>query len=154
MRVAIHHPIAEIVPHAGQMRLLDRAVEGDGDGLLAEVTIRTDSLFFDGTGVGAWVGIEYMAQAVAAWAGWQARLQGGSPKVGFLLGSRRYESTRPQFQLGEVLHVHVQREFLAYNGLGQFSCRIEVEGVAVATAALTVFEPANADEFLKGSSNE
>jgi len=151
MRVAIDLPITDIVPHAGSMCLLDRALEADAESLLAEVTIRDTGLFHDGSGVGGWVGIEYMAQAMAAWGGWQSRLRGEAPKLGFLLGSRRYLCSRPIFHSGETLRVEVHRQFAADNGLGQFDCRIEIAGVEVATAALTVFEPEDAQQFLKGS---
>lgn len=150
MRQTIPYPIADIVPHAGTMSLLDMALEGDADSLLAQVTIQADSLFFDGEGVGGWVGIEYMAQAIAAWAGWHARLRGEAPKVGFLLGSRRYDCARPSFRLGEVLRIEVKQQFQADNGLGQFACRIEIAGETVASAALTVFEPQDAKAFLEG----
>ncbi|MFC4160470.1 ApeP family dehydratase [Chitinimonas lacunae] len=154
MEQRIDEAIDRIVPHGGAMSLLDRPLAGGDDWLRAEVTIRPDSLFFDGRGVGGWVGVEYMAQAVAAWAGWRARLRGEAPRIGFLLGTRRYECSRPCFVAGEVLNVTVRREFQADNGLGQFDCRIEIDGVTVANAALTVFEPQDAETFLKGSGNE
>ncbi len=61
--------IRSLVPHAGPMVLLDRVISVDEDSLLAEVRIRSDSLFCNIDGVGAWVGIEYMAQAIGAWRG-------------------------------------------------------------------------------------
>ena len=152
--------VEQLVPHAGRMSLLDRivAIDGATETLVAEVTIAPTGLFFDaqgpGSGVGGWVGIEYMAQAVAAWAGWQARLEGGKPLIGFLLGSRRYCCSVPAFAEGQVLRVHVQREFQADNGLGQFGCRIECDGAEIATAQLTVFGPRDPEKFLRGEGNE
>ena len=150
--------VEELVPHAGRMRLLDRVLGSEGDALTAELTISADDLFFDsmgpGTGVGGWVGIEYMAQAVAAWAGVQVRREGSAPKIGFLLGSRNYQSSRASFSAGEKLRISVQREFQADNGLGQFDCRIEIEGENVASAKLTVFGPPDPTAFLKGENND
>lgn len=144
-------PIPEIrslVPQAGPMVLLDRVISVDGDSLLAEVCIRSNSLFFDVDGVGAWVGIEYMAQAIAAWAGYTARLRGEPVKIGFLLGTRRYECSRPVFALGSVLRVHVQCVFQNENGLGSFECFIDNEEARVATATLTVFQSPTVDDFV------
>jgi ApeP dehydratase len=62
-------PIADLVPHKGPMCLLDRLIEVEEERLVAEVMVSDSSLFSRGGTVGAWVGIEYMAQAVAAWAG-------------------------------------------------------------------------------------
>jgi predicted hotdog family 3-hydroxylacyl-ACP dehydratase len=153
MRTAIDMPIAELVPHGGRMRLLDRVLEGDADSLLAEVTLREDSLFFADGVVGGWVGIEFMAQAVAAWAGWHARLRGETPKVGFLLGTRRYECSRPVFKVGECLRINVHCKFSADNGLGQFDCTITIGTETVATAALTVFEPPAGYDVRRGNTD-
>ncbi len=141
MATPINYTIAEIVPHSGRMSLLDRAIEGDAESFSAELEIRSDGLFFSNGAVGGWVGIEYMAQTVAAWAGWQARLRGETPQIGFLLGSRRYACSRHQFHVGEILRISVQRVFQADNGLGQFDCSIAINDEEIATAALTVFEP-------------
>jgi predicted hotdog family 3-hydroxylacyl-ACP dehydratase len=145
--------IRSLIPHTGPMVLLDRVVAADEENLCAEVRIRADSLFFDGSGVGAWVGLEYMAQAIAAYAGFTARLRGEPVKLGFLLGARRYECSRPMFALGSVLHVHVRRVLQSESGLGSFECRIDNDRKQrLATATLTVFQPADANEFFKESS--
>jgi predicted hotdog family 3-hydroxylacyl-ACP dehydratase len=143
--------IRTLVPHAGAMMLLDRVLSVDEESLGAEVTIRRDSLFCGVDGVGAWVGIEYMAQAIAAHEGHACRLRGEPVKIGFLLGSRRYECARSAFAIGSVLRVYVTRLLLADNGLGSFACRIEDEAGVAATATVSVFVPANVDEFLNGS---
>ncbi|HTH44304.1 MAG TPA: hotdog family protein [Oxalicibacterium sp.] len=147
----------ELVPHAGPMVLLDRVVSVGDDMLCAEVVITPQTLFCDGQGVGAWVGIEYMAQAVAAFAGYEARQRGEAVQVGFLLGSRRYECTCSAFAVGSSLHVYALRTLQGENGLGAFECHIEdaaKAGTALATATITVFQPDNVNEFLQGMSNE
>ena len=149
MRAASTFAITDLVPHAGPMCLLDRVIDAGDEYLVAEVTVRADGLFADGSGVGAWVGIEYMAQAVAAWAGWRARNGGGAPRIGLLLGSRRYASTRARFTVGQCLRIEVSRTFIADNGLGQFDCRIVDDGSIVASAALNVYEPDDPAEFLR-----
>lgn len=143
--------IRSLVPHSGAMVLLDRVLAVDADSLRAEVAIRPESLFCGADGVGAWVGIEYMAQAIAAHAGHAARLRGEPVQIGFLLGSRRYECARPAFSVGSLLRVEIRCLLFAANGLGSYECRIEDEDGVAATATVSVFLPANADEFLNGS---
>jgi len=149
-------PIESLVPHSGAMCLLDRLIEHGGEHLVAELTVPATGLFSDsqgpGTGVGAWVGIEYMAQAVAAWAGVQGRARGEAPKIGFLLGSRRYQCSVARFEQGQILRVEIERQFQADNGLSQFDCRILAQGQVLAQAQLTVFGPADPVQFLKGES--
>ena len=146
--------ITSLIPHSGAMVLLDRVIAVDEESLCAEVCIRSDSLFCSGSGVGAWVGIEYMAQSIAAFAGYTAYLRGEAIKAGFLLGARRYECTLPIFSLGSLLQVHVRRVLQSESGLGSFHCSIEHGQEEVATATITVFQPADAAEFVEGSSNE
>jgi predicted hotdog family 3-hydroxylacyl-ACP dehydratase len=143
--------IRALVPHEGAMLLLDRVLEAGPESLCAEVAIRPDSLFCDGAGVGSWVGVEYMAQAIAAYAGHTAWLRGEPVKVGLLLGARRYQCSRPLFEVGSVLRVHVERALQGENGLGAFECRIEdaVSGAGAAVATITVFQPDDVDIFLQ-----
>jgi predicted hotdog family 3-hydroxylacyl-ACP dehydratase len=143
--------IRSLVPHSGPMVLLDRVVSVDEESLCAEVRIRADSLFCNSGGVGAWVGLEYMAQAIAAYAGYSARLRGEPVKIGFLLGSRRYECRRPIFPVGSVLRVSV-RVLHNANGLASFECRIDDTTEQLATANVTVFQPPDINDFLEGNS--
>lgn len=136
--------IVELLPHAPPMVLLDRVVAAGDEQLSAEVTIRADSEFCREGRVGAWVGIEYMAQTVAAWSGWQARQRGEPVKVGFLLGTRRYDAPRPEFRVGETLLVYVEREFQADNGLARFRAEIRCGDEPCAQASISVYEPPGA----------
>ena len=134
-------PIVELLPHAPPMVLLDRVLACDGERLVAEVTIRPDSEFCVDGQVGVWVGIEYMAQAVAAWSGWQARLRGEPVKVGFLLGTRRYDGHIAAFAVGDCLQIHVEREFQADNGLARFRAEVRRDEQLYAAASISVYEP-------------
>lgn len=142
--------IRSLVPHSGRMVLLDRVVAADADTLTAELTIRADHPFVDDDGVGAWVGIEFMAQTIAAFAGHDAMLDGRPPKVGFLLGTRSYDCNAPSFPVGTTLRVTVRRELHGENGgLGSFSCTISGAGIE-ANAMLAVFQPDSTEGFLTG----
>jgi predicted hotdog family 3-hydroxylacyl-ACP dehydratase len=138
-------PIDACVPHRGLMKLVDRLVDANDAGAVVEVDVPLDGLFVrDGT-VPAWVGIEYMALAVSAWAGARALRGGGQPRIGFLLGTRRYEARCAAFPGGRTLRVQARCEMMADNGLGMFDCSIHLDGREVATGRLSVFEPSDAD---------
>lgn len=142
--------VADVVPHGGAMLLLDALLHADDNGCTARATVRPAQLFVDAAGMPGWVGIEYMAQAIAAWAGVRDRRAGRPPGIGFLLGSRRYECDVPAFPLGSELTVVVQAELTGDNGLGQFACRLSLDGRDVARANVSVFQPADAQAFLQG----
>lgn len=143
--------IRRFLPHSGVMVLLDRLLEVGLEDLRAEVTIRPNSMFCDGHGVPAWVGVEYMAQAIAAYAGYTAQLRGEAVKIGFLLGTRRYEARCPGFAVGSLLKIHVHRILQADNGVGAFECQIHADSEHLASATITVFQPTDAAVFLEGS---
>lgn len=164
--------IATLLPHGGQMVLLDRLISIDDDSVCAEVTIRSDSVFcseIDGgsssgssIGVGAWVGIEYMAQAIAAHGGHVAHLRFEPVKVGFLLGARRYQALQPSFLVGSVLYVHARRVLQGDNGLIAFDCSIDIVAptgahasatVTVASATVTVFVPTHPGDMQGANAN-
>ncbi|WP_298211433.1 hotdog family protein [Acidovorax sp.] len=142
-------PIENYVPHRGAMLLLDRLLASDDETAVAEVTVPRDGLFLHDAGMPSWVGMEYMAQTVAAWAGWRARQKGREVQIGFLLGSRKYETAQAFFAPGSRLTVSVRCELLGDNGLGMFDCRIDAEGgKAIATARISVFEPGDGSAYI------
>lgn len=132
--------MADVVPHAGPMILIDEIDDYSDNNLTARVTIRDSSLFLTEENiVPAWVGIEYMAQAIAAWSGIQARLRNKTVKVGYLLGSRHYHANEPSFLIGETLKVTVTKRY--HEGeLGAFDCEISNNRVSV-VATLNVYQP-------------
>lgn len=141
--------IRSLVPHSGKMVLLDRVIAVDEKSLTTEVIIKSNSLFFSESGVGAWVGIEYMAQTIAAYAGYQAKLNNEAVKVGFLLGTRRYECSCDMFTLNSVLRINAQHILKTDNGLGSFECSIyDQDNKQLANATVTVFQPDDVNQFL------
>lgn len=143
-------PLHAVMPHAATMLLLKRIVAADEDTLWTELDITPTSLFHDGSGVGSWIGIEYMAQTIAAYAGYHAQRRGESTKIGFLLGSRRYECRTACFMTGSTLLVKAHKLLQTENGLGSFACTIQDKQTReiLAEATVTVFQPDNAQEFL------
>lgn len=140
--------IETLIPHRGATRLIDRVLEVDDEQVVAEVDVPFDGLFVREGAVPAWIGIEYMAQAVAAWAGKRASAQGGAPRPGLLLGSRRYEVNCDGFPSGAKLTIRARCDLIGANGLGQFDCRIEMGGQQVASSRLSVIDPPDGAESL------
>lgn len=149
--MGVPYDIEQLIPHRGTMCLIDRLLEVDDESVVAELRVPADALFGDATGVPAWVGVEYMAQTVAAWAGSRARGRGAEPSIGFLLGTRRYQADTARFDAGAVLRVEARCELLGDNGLGMFACRILQQDQVLATANISVFEPPDAAAYLESS---
>ncbi|KGS11011.1 3-hydroxylacyl-ACP dehydratase, partial [Pseudomonas coronafaciens] len=74
-------PLAELIPHAGDMILIDQVLDFDAEQIHTRLTVRADGLFNQADGsLPAWLGVELMAQSVAAFAGCQARIKGEAVK--------------------------------------------------------------------------
>ncbi|MDD5276941.1 MAG: hotdog family protein [Methylovulum sp.] len=131
--------IGELLPHDGKMVLLERVIAFDEDSMAAEVVVHADGLFGAAGTVPAWLGIEYMAQTVAAHSGMFCKIAGKPLNLGFLLGTRHYYCNVPSFADGTVLTVTVKR-LIQDQGLGVFDCKITGDGVEV-LAKLNVYQP-------------
>jgi len=140
--------IADLLPQAAPMVLLDEVLDHDAAGLRAIVRVRSDTRFYHpGLGVPAHVGLEWMAQACGAFAGLRACMAGEPVKLGFLLGTRRFTASVSWFTAGECLTVRVIRVY-EEDGMGAFDCRIEADGAERATARLTLYQPEDPSRVL------
>jgi predicted hotdog family 3-hydroxylacyl-ACP dehydratase len=58
--------VEQLIPHRPPMQLLERVLRWEGDRVQAEVLVAADDTFLDQNKVSAVVGLEYLAQAAAA----------------------------------------------------------------------------------------
>ena len=143
------HRIEVLLPHGPPMILLDEVLGVDQTSITAGVTIRHDSLFLGACGVPSHIGIEYMAQACGAYAGVKALEFGEPVRIGYLLGTRLYEARIPWFRIGDRLIVSAS-EIYRDKHMGAFDCRIERQDEVVATAQLSVYQPAGSEPLPQG----
>ena len=120
--------LAELIPHAEPMRLLSRVLAHDDRSTTCLVEPNDHVLFQDADGrVPAWVGIEYMAQCIAAHAGMLGSAHGEMPRIGYLLGSRRVRFHRAVLPTNAAIEV-TARHLRGRPGLGamSFACELVV----------------------------
>jgi predicted hotdog family 3-hydroxylacyl-ACP dehydratase len=140
-------PVAELVPHAGDMMLLDEVLSCEGDTLSARATVRPCPFSQADGSLPPWLGLEFMAQAVSAWAGWQARQAGKPVRLGFLLGTRHYECRVDALPAGASLSIHVTRTLQDDLGMGVFHSRLLDGDREIAEARLNVYQPADTARY-------
>jgi predicted hotdog family 3-hydroxylacyl-ACP dehydratase len=141
-------PMAELLPHSGQMILLDELIRFGAEDVETRLTVRPGGLFSlpDGS-LPAWVGVELMAQTVAAFAGCQARQAGEPVKLGFLLGTRSFTCNVERFPVGSELQISARCSLRDDNGMGVFECHLSGPNIQ-AEARLNVFCPPQIDSYL------
>ncbi len=130
--------IAEVLPHSAPMILLDEIVAYGGTGIRCRATIRSDSPFVAAGRVRAIVSLEYMAQAVAAFAGMRGRTAGAPPRIGYVIGAREMTLEVDQFAIGDELLVDAE-EVWGDERMSSFRCRVVRDGRCVAEASLNFY---------------
>ena len=142
-------PIVELVPHRPPMLLLDRVLSYDGERVVCETVLGAGSPFVEQGRVPAVVGIEYMAQAIAAGAGLSARDKGdGTTRMGFLLGCRDLTIAVDNFQVGDRLTVEARRTW-GEKELGSFACKVCRGDEVLVEGALTVYQGSLPEEMTR-----
>ena len=147
---AVHYPpLEQLLPHRPPMILLDRMIEATDMGTMCEVTIGPQTLFIGPGGVPAFVGLEYMAQAVAAYGGYKSYLAGEPLAIGFLLGTPQLTTHCQFFACGQTLRIQVTHAW-GENELMQFHCTVQdpLTGKILQQAELNIFKPQNIQSYL------
>ena len=129
----------QYIPHEQPMVFIDHIVEANEGYAIAELIITEDLMFCEKEGLPTWASIEIMAQTVSAYSGWLGQQKQQSPRVGFLLGTRKLLLPFAYFTLGQTLRIRVEQQYL-HEGLGQFACEIHYVDDVI-SALLSVYEP-------------
>jgi len=141
--------VEEILPHRGVMLLLDRITAVDDEQLCAQARVQPDAWYADGQGnMPAYITIELMAQAIAAFVGLEHRRHGRPVKIGVLLGTRKFTCAVPVIAPETVLDVVAKLIYREPEGLGAFDCYIMAGDARVAEATIKVYEPDDPARFL------
>jgi predicted hotdog family 3-hydroxylacyl-ACP dehydratase len=140
--------LAKYLPHESPMVLVDRLVKYNDEEIVVEALIKNSYPFSNSTG--AWIGLEFMAQAAGVHAELTRIDSGGEVKIGFLLGTRRFDSSISEFDVGTIILITVRKEFTADNGVSAATGYIhDLDGRLLCEAGLTLFQAKNNSDFLK-----
>ncbi|WP_028769330.1 thioester dehydrase [Shewanella fidelis] len=142
--------VADFIPHREPMILISKLLAHGEDTLLTQTDISASSPYFDNklNGVPNYVGIEYMAQSIAALAGVEAHMRNDIIRVGFLLGSRKLQMHISHFAAGQSYQTRVTRLYQEDSGLAVFDCQILHNQVVVAEANVNVFQPQDTQAYI------
>jgi predicted hotdog family 3-hydroxylacyl-ACP dehydratase len=137
------YTISEVLTHTPPMILIDKLTHYTESSAQAEVTIGPHSAFFNEqqNAVPSYVGIEYMAQTIAACAGANDLDNQRDKKIGFLLGSRKYQTQTSWFNTGDTLVINIEKLHQEDTGLGVFDCVISRHDQVLVQAKVNVFQP-------------
>lgn len=145
-------PIEELLLHRENMLLLEEVIAFSPEAVACRARPDPGAWYADANGgMPAWIGIELMAQAIAAHVALLSLGQGRQPRPGALLGTRAYQSQRAAFPAGQALTIRAQEACRTADGLASYACVIvSATGEQLAAAALSVYEPEDFDQFISG----
>ena len=135
--------IEPLLPHSGDMVLLDEITEFTPDFIVAKTTIKPDNILIKNNILTTFSAIEIMAQAIGAYAGIQNKLQGLPVKLGYLLGSRNLEIFSEQIPIGTTLEIQAKVSITDSLGFSIFECQLMDDSTQkiLLKGALNVFSP-------------
>jgi predicted hotdog family 3-hydroxylacyl-ACP dehydratase len=99
----------------------------------------------------AWIGVELMAQGVAAHIALLAMRAGGRARPGVLLGTRSYKAHVAAFARDAQLTINVQEVLRSEAGHSAYECTIDHRGARCADAVIKVYQPGDFQTFIEGS---
>ena len=135
---------ADFLPHRPPMIMLAELISVDVPGEASAVADTSSGcIFYDPElkGVPACAALEYMAQTMALIVGAEHRRRGQTPKVGFVLGTRRMEVKVAMFESGKRYVVNAKCVY-GDDEFASFDCSIaDPDGATVAAALITAYQP-------------
>ncbi len=135
--------VAPLLPHSGDMVLLDRISDFGEDFLIAETEIRSDNILIKHGKLATFAGIEIMAQGVATWSGCLATLADEPVRLGYLLGTRKLHIHTQEIPVGSKLQIKIKMSIQDSTGFGVFDSQLIdlTSGKVILEGALNVFSP-------------
>jgi predicted hotdog family 3-hydroxylacyl-ACP dehydratase len=133
-----YQAIETLIPHRGPMLLIDAVVASGEHDIVCRARVRDGNLFLRGRTMRTVICLEYMAQAVAAFAGLHTK-EPGVPRVGYLIAANMKLSAA-SLELGDELVVAATRIW-GDSALGKFECTVTRLDIRVAEATVSVYQP-------------
>ena len=143
--------LLSVMPHRGRMLLISRVISYNLEEkcIEAEYHITEDCLFYDSamTGVPSWVGFEFIAQSVSAYAGIRNRERGIPPKTGFVLTVSGLKMELPFFKAGNIITIK-SKEIENIHPISVFEGEIFLDGKKVLEGKLKLMDVDDEKAFM------
>jgi predicted hotdog family 3-hydroxylacyl-ACP dehydratase len=130
-------PLFQLVPHEPPMLWLDALVHWQPGLARAEARVMPDSALVHAGRLHAAVTLEYMAQTVAAYLGYEAYSAGKPVRVGMVVACRDLHLAQEWLHVGTQLVIVVHKQS-GDETLSRFSAEVSTGGARVAQATLTL----------------
>ena len=149
MHSVLFDDVEALLPHSGDMVLISGVTSWEENNITVFVNQDGSSIFADKEGsVAAWIGVEYMAQAIGVFAGIEAKLNDEPIRLGLLLGTRKYSCRVGSFPINSHLTIKAERIFFERYGVALFACSIHSDEQLLAEAEIKAIQPKSVTELI------
>lgn len=148
-------PPERYIKHRRAMLLVDEVLnvtlEAEHQRIITRSTLNSSCVFFEKelTAIPAWAGLEFLAQSAAILVGIDDEQKGLRIQLGFLLGSRNYESHCQGFNINSTITVDVSTDYQDGDIRVFSGCILDEQGNVLAEGSLTAFRPEDEDTYLQ-----
>ncbi len=137
-----------IIPHRGNMLLIDGIISVNDSGLTAHATLdNTSPLFFGGCTPG-YATFELIAQSISAYSHIMEYAGKEGPSIGFILRVTDFVISRPFLKENETVLVEIEQETDLFNGLFSFTGKVFNDDGPVSQGRLLVMSVDDVDRFI------
>lgn len=127
--------------HADDMVLVDEILEFGAGRIVSSSLIKPTTPFLQDGELGIHKSIEMMAQTLGVYQGKIAELSDKKPRLGFLLGCRKFHIYIQSLKIGDLARIVAKESLQDESGFGVYDCELFVNGALGAKASLNVFSP-------------
>lgn len=145
--------IKDLIPHRGCNLLLEKVLQADSASITASGQVPPSGWYLEqDKTMPSWIGIELMAQAIAAHIGLENQQRGGPVRPGMLIGCKSFEILAPGLGISEKFCVRAETIYRDDNGFAAYDCVVSGTAGAMAKATLKAYQPENFKDFMDKSS--
>ncbi len=133
--------VEQLMPHVKPMVLLDQLLRWGNHFAECIVSHQHDNGFWDtNQQIPAYVGLEYMAQTISVYSGILSTLAGEPIRIGYLLGTRKFETNQLFMHRDQAVVIRVEEQFRNDDNIAVFDCKLSGDNVLM-QAQLKVIQP-------------
>jgi len=148
----LEYSMDKLLPHEEPMIFISNVEKVDlaKGTLTAKIIIKPTDIMYQESlgGVPSYAALEYMAQAIGCFVGYNDLEKNKKPGIGFVLGSRKLSVYEPVFLNNEVYLLDISMVFCD-ESLASFDCVMYKDKKTIAEATINAYRPENSQEFME-----
>lgn len=133
--------VKKYLMHADDIVLIDEVIEFKQGSIVSLTYIKPSTAFLENGELAIHKSIEMIAQTLGVYQGKLAELAGKKPRLGFLLGCRKFHIYVSSLKIGDKVQIVAKESLQDEAGFGVYDCELFANDKLGVKASLNVFSP-------------